>query len=109
MYANREFDIDGYLLLAAAILEAYREDYSSLFPKCCKTYADYQYQDITIYAPQRRHILENLKNGPIHSIIDYTICKRAFEQNREKQMIKYGIEWSEAYQINVISTKDNNL
>lgn len=98
VYANREYNNNGYILLATAILEAYREDYSMLFPKCCKTYSEYRFQDISIYAPQRQSILHNLINGPIHSVVDYTVCKYAFEQNRKDQMKKYGIKWCEAYE-----------
>lgn len=97
MYSNREFQNDGYILLASAILEAYREDYANLFPRSCKTYSDFLFYDTRDFAPLRKTLLNNLQAGPLRSVVDVDVCRRAFEQQRHENMRDYGITWECAY------------
>ena len=98
MYSNREFQNDGYILLASAILEAYREDYANLFPKSCKTYSDFLFYDTRDFAPLRKTLLHNLQFGPLRSVVDVDVCRRVFEQQRQENMRDYGITWGCAYE-----------
>ncbi len=100
MYAGRELGNDGYVLLAEAILDAAREDYSYMFPKYCKTYKDFQYYDTKEYAPKRRSLIRHLCNSAVRQVIDKEILLQAFEKSRFDKMRWYGITWEEAYDTN---------
>ena len=69
MYAHsmEEEKVDGYQLLAEAIIEK--------------------------YAPLRRTIIRKLCNSAVKSVVEYEICYEAFEKRRRTNMIEQGVYW----------------
>ena len=86
--------VDGYILLAEAIVDAAAVEYSYLFPTNAKSQAEFTLLDITKgYASQRESILQGLSRSAVRSIIDYDVCKTAFERRRHIEMRRLGIKW----------------
>ena len=95
MYANGvvEERVDGYQLLAEAIIECAAEDYASLFPIGAKSQSEFNFLDAKKYAPVRRSILRKLCNSAVRSVVEYDICYAAFEKRRHAHMIEQGVYW----------------
>lgn len=96
MYAKAPHEgyTDGYLRLAEAIIEQAAKDYSMLFPLTARTKSEYETLDIVKgYARERERILRSLCNGGVKTIVDYDICKAAFDQRLEIEKQKMGIYW----------------
>lgn len=86
--------VDGYILLAEAIIDAAAEEYSYLFPTTAQSQAEFTFLDMTKgYAMQRESILRGLSRSAVRSIVDYDVCKTAFERRRFAEMQRLGIEW----------------
>lgn len=86
--------VDGYMRLAEAIIEQAAEDYASLYPIEARSQSEFTYLDIKYgYTVQRESILRNLVNSGVRSVVDYNICKDAFEQRRKNLMQEQGIKW----------------
>ena len=95
MYAHsmEEERVDGYQLLAEAIIEQAAEDYASLYPLNARSQAEFNFLDAKKYAPVRRTILRKLCNGAVRSVVEYDICYEAFEKRRRYNMIEQGVYW----------------
>lgn len=95
MYAHRSMTdgVDGYILLAEAIIEAAASDYEVLYPAYANSESEFELQDQWIYAPQRNGILYGLAHSSVRSIIDYDVCFAAFESRRKQHMKKSGVKW----------------
>lgn len=97
MYANDvnlDSNEDGYTLLAKAIITQAAEDYARLFPTDVSSQFEFTEIDAEEYAPRRRAILRRLCNGPLKSILDYDVCKDAFEKRRKQVMHEQGVKWT---------------
>ena len=95
MYANNIEDdrVDGYQLLAEAIIERAAEDYAELFPLHAISQLEFTVQDAKKYAPERRLILRRLCNGAVRSVVDYDVIYSAFEKRRRENMRELGVTW----------------
>ena len=95
MYANgpEESKVDGYQLLAEAIIEQAATDYAELFPATARSQSEYNFLDAKKYAPARRSILRNLCNSGVKSVVEYEICYAAFEKRRRENMMEQGVYW----------------
>ena len=95
MYANgeEELKVDGYQLLAEAIIEQAAEDYADLFPCDATSQSEFNFLDAKHYAPLRRSILRKLCNSGVKSVVEYQICYEAFEKRRRENMIEHGVYW----------------
>lgn len=95
MYANslEECKVDGYVLLAEAIIEQAATEYSSLFPDDATSQAEFNFLDAKHYAPLRRTILRKLCNSAVKSVVEYDMCYEAFEKRRRMNMTERGVYW----------------
>lgn len=95
MYANsmEEERVDGYQLLAEAIIEQAAEDYANLFPTDARSQLEFSIIDAKEFAPLRKSILRKLCNSAVRSIVEYDICLDAFEQKRKLYMLEQGVYW----------------
>ena len=95
MFANSiEGDrVDGYQLLAEAIIAQAAEDYADLFPVTASSQLEFTKIDNRKYVPARRFILRKLCTGALRSVVDYNILYDAFESRRKENMRQMGIEW----------------
>ena len=86
--------VDGYVRLAEAIIDAAAEEYSYLFPTTARSQAEFTFLDDTKgYKAQREFILRSLCKSAVRSIVDYDVCKTAFERRRIDEMSKLRIKW----------------
>lgn len=86
--------VDGYTRLAEAIIDAAAEEYSYLFPTTATSQAEFTFLDDTKgYKADRERILRQLSKSAVRSIVDYDVCKTAFERRRIDEMNKLGIKW----------------
>lgn len=86
--------VNGYIRLAEAIIEQAAKDYSSLFPLTARTKSEYETLDISKgYARERERILRSLCESGVKTMIDYDICKSAFDHRLEIEKQKMGIYW----------------
>lgn len=95
MYAHsmEEEKVDGYQLLAEAIIEQAAEEYANLFPIGAKSQSEFNFLDAKKYAPLRRTIIRKLCNSAVRSVVEYEICYEAFEKRRRTNMIEQGVYW----------------
>ena len=95
MYAHalEEEKVDGYQLLAEAIIEQAAEDYANLFPTNARSQSEFNFLDAKNFAPIRRSILRKLCNSGVKSVVEYEICYEAFEKRRRTNMLEQGVYW----------------
>lgn len=92
---------DCWVQLARAIMESYAEKYACQVPLTAFTQAEYDTLNSKTYAPIRRSILKNLKNGPLRNALDIHAVYRGLEEARTEYREKMGVRWKDTYIENV--------
>ena len=86
--------VDGYMRLAEAIIEYAAVEYSYLFPTTAKSQAEFTLlDDIKGFKAEREYILRSLCRSAVRRVVDYDICKSAFDKRRYEEMKKLGITY----------------
>lgn len=88
----QEQNLDGYIRLAAAIIDQAGDEYSWMFPVNATSQEEFDHLDIN-YKYRRQAILDNLINSAVRAVLDYETCYSAFEYRRHQRMKEYGITW----------------
>lgn len=84
-----------WVLLAKDIMSAYAISYVNKFPLYASSQAEYDALDKKSFAPVRKSILRNIKNGPLRNAVDISAVYSALERERLENKRSFGIHWKE--------------
>ena len=88
-----EYNGDGWIMLAQAIVSSYADEYAELFPRNAISQEDYTTKDLLYYKKRRDGILNRVRTGPVKHLADYAVCKRGFDMRREECKRQANIHW----------------
>ena len=92
---------DCWVVLAKEIMSSYAQSYANQVVTSAFSQLEYDKIDKQKFAPQRKSILRKVKYGPLRSVVDMASVYSAFEKQRKKNLISWGVHWRDTYQINV--------
>lgn len=89
------YDDECWMSLASAIMESYAEKYAYQIPVTAFTQAEYSKLDKETFLPIRRHILRNIKNGPLRNVVDMEAVYDALEARRLQYKRSMRVLWED--------------
>lgn len=91
-YAN-----ECWMALAQAMMSSYSDKYINAIPTTAMSQKEYDKLNKNSYAPIRRSILRDIKNGPLRNVVNIISVYDALETKRKENLIKLGIIWKDTY------------
>ena len=92
---------DCWVVLARTIMESYADKYACQVPLTAFTQAEYDQLNEKTYAPIRKSILRNIKNGPLKNAVDMHAIYRGLEERRHEYLKSMGVRWKDTHFIDV--------
>ena len=89
-----------WVSLAKEIMNSYALKYMYQVPVNAFTQDEYDRLDKKTYAPQRRSILRNIKNGPLRNVVDMKSIYAGLESKRLQYKKSMNIKWTDTIQEN---------
>ena len=90
-----------WVLLAKEIMSDYAVSYINKFPLYASSQAEYDALEKKSFAPVRRSIIRNIKNGPLRNAVDISAVYSALERERLENKCAFGIRWKETQVIDL--------
>ena len=95
------YEDDCWVILAKVIMSECANSYANKIPITARSQEEYNELDKKSYAPVRRSILKNLKNGPLRSSLNIASVYSALEHKRLENKASLGIRWKENSYIDI--------
>ena len=86
-----------WVILAQEIMSSYTAKYSCQLPLTAFTQEEYDKLNDRTFAPIRRSILRNIKNGPLRNIVDIGAIYNGLEIKRMEYKELMGVRWVDTY------------
>lgn len=87
-----------WVILAKEIMASYACKYMCLLPTTAFSQTEYDKLNKQTYSPMRRHVLKNIKNGPLRNVVDMTSVYSGLERRRMEYKKSLNISWRDNFQ-----------